>query len=133
MSEALTTYIGGKNRTFPLLRVADIERLYSRLRLLQGIPQAVIVGDFDVLLWAKTQFGCAEIIAASLKRGGEELTAAEVMKWGSMAQRSGVASEIVARSLNDGEEVDPYIAALAAQGNDNPSPKVESGDPTELP
>jgi len=133
MSEALTMYVGGRTRTFPLLKVADFERLYSRLRLLQGIPSAVIVTDYDVLLWAKTQFGSAEIMAASLKRGGEELTPAEVMKWGSMAQRHNIATETVARSMNDGEELDPYIAALAAQGQDNPSPKAESGDPTALP
>ena len=133
MGEPVTAYIGGKTREFQLLKVTDFVRLYSRLRLIEGVPSSAVITDHDLLKWAQTALGSSEIIAVSLKRGGVEVDPQDVLKWGSMMQRHSIASETVARSMNEGEEIDPAYMAQKALTQGDPGPKVESGDQAAMP
>ncbi len=110
----MTRTIGGAARRFELLTVSDLETISDTI----PNPSGEIIDLRGLNKWANSPRGCERFLFVSAKKCDPLVTADAVAKWGTIAERVALATDIFMASLSSGEE--------------SPGPNA-SGGPTNPP
>ncbi len=96
----ITRTIGGAERRFELLSVSDLETVSDTI----PNPSGEIIDLRGLNKWANNPRGCERFLFVSAKKCEPMLTAEAVGKWGTIAERVALATDIFMQSLSSGEE-----------------------------
>ncbi len=99
----ITRTIGGAERRFSLLSVEDLESVSDNI----PNPSGEIIDLRGLNKWANSPRGCEHFLWASVKKNDPLVTLDAVRKWGTIAERVALATEIFLKSLDSGEGTPP--------------------------
>ncbi len=96
----ITRNIGGKDRTFTILSAGQLETITYTV----PNPSGEIIDIRGLDKWAKHVTGCEWFILESLRATDPTVKREDIAKWGSIQDRTALASELFALAFTSKEE-----------------------------